>query len=78
MHKKWTGKEIRLFRESLELTQAKFAQKIHTDVGTVSRWERGKFKPSSIFNSIVSKLASSQGYDSKNPRKVRLNTKTND
>ncbi len=72
MHKKWTGKEIRRFRESLELAQTKFAIEVGVEVWTINRWEREKFKPLPVFDKKLSALAGSCGYDRNNPKKVSL------
>ena len=73
MHKKWTGKEVKRFRESLEITQPALARLLHMeDCGTISRWEQEKFNPSPIYCSILSELADKCGYDKANPKKVSL------
>lgn len=48
MNNHFTPKEIKALRDSLKLTQSQFARKLRIDVITVSRWERGNQKPSTV------------------------------
>jgi DNA-binding transcriptional regulator YiaG len=47
---------ITTLRESLNLTQAQFGQKIGVDKVTVSRWERGELRPSDKSLAALEKL----------------------
>ena len=44
-----TPEEIKVLRQSLDLTQERFAALIETTAHTVNRWENGKRKPSRLF-----------------------------
>lgn len=46
------GKRIREFRESMELVQTEFAQRVGTSQSTVSQWEKGerKIKVEDVYN----------------------------
>lgn len=48
MNDHFTPEEIKALRDSLKLTQSQFARKLKIDVITVSRWERGNQKPSTV------------------------------
>lgn len=39
------GKKVLLVRAKLNLTQAQLGNKLHVTMGTVSRWEANKVKP---------------------------------
>lgn len=42
------AKEVKEIRESLGLTQEKFAQLLNVTTGTINRWEKGVSKPSPL------------------------------
>lgn len=42
---KLTAEELRKIRESLQLSQALFAQYLHTGLTTYQNWEQGRAKP---------------------------------
>lgn len=48
---------MKQLRQSSGLSQEKFAQKVGVSVGTVSRWERGAFTPSSLAEERLKQLA---------------------
>ena len=50
-------KDIKKLRQSLKLTQSKFAAKLKVDVLTVSRWERGENRPTRTPLKRLSRLA---------------------
>lgn len=53
--------EIKKIRESMFVTQEKFAQLLGTTVTTVNRWENGKVKPSRIYIREIKEIASKHG-----------------
>ena len=44
-----TPDEIKELRKKMDMSQEKFAHILGTTVGTINRWELGKFKPSKIY-----------------------------
>lgn len=40
--------EIKQLRESLSMTQEKFARHVGVTLGAINRWEMGKVKPSEL------------------------------
>ena len=48
MNNNFTPTAIKALRDSLKLTQSKFAQRLKIDVITVSRWERGTQRPTIV------------------------------
>ena len=51
------GKEVRVLRELLILTQQEFADAMEVDTGTVSRWELSKQKPRPVHMRKMARLS---------------------
>lgn len=54
-----TPDEIRALRKRLSLTQVELAARVGTAQAAVSRWERGRAKPSGPVRKLLSQLATS-------------------
>jgi putative transcriptional regulator len=48
---------IRYLRRELGMTQEELAQALGITVGTVSRWEKGRFRPSRLARSLILEFA---------------------
>ncbi|MGH7786231.1 MAG: helix-turn-helix domain-containing protein [Candidatus Binatia bacterium] len=48
---------IRGMRQQLHLTQEELAQALGITVGTVSRWEKGRFRPSRLARALILEYA---------------------
>lgn len=48
--------EIKAIRESLGITQERFAHLLGATCGTVNRWENGKFIPSRLYIKEIKEL----------------------
>lgn len=53
------GNLIRSLRERVGLTQEELAQALGITVGTVSRWEKGRFRPSRLARTLILSFARS-------------------
>lgn len=53
------GSLIRSLRERVGLTQEELAQALGITVGTVSRWEKGRFRPSRLARTLILNFARS-------------------
>jgi DNA-binding transcriptional regulator YiaG len=53
--------EIKEIRESIGITQEKFASLLGTTVCTVNRWENGKTKPSRLYTIQIKELRINYG-----------------
>jgi DNA-binding transcriptional regulator YiaG len=51
------GWVIRYLRQQLRMTQEELAQALGITVGTVSRWEKGRFRPSRLARALILKFA---------------------
>jgi DNA-binding transcriptional regulator YiaG len=51
------GGVIRYMRRQLGMTQEELAQALGITVGTVSRWEKGRFRPSRLARSLILQFA---------------------
>ena len=51
------GEAIRYLRQQLGMTQEELAQALGITVGTVSRWEKGRFRPSRLARTLVVEFA---------------------
>ena len=58
---------IRIIRTKLGMTQEEFAHELGITVGTVSRWENGRFRPSKLALSSLSSLLSRNGLSGCDP-----------
>lgn len=50
---------IRYMRQQLGMTQEELAQALGITVGTVSRWEKGRFRPSRLARALIVEFARS-------------------
>jgi DNA-binding transcriptional regulator YiaG len=50
---------IRVMRRQLGMTQEELAQALGITVGTVSRWEKGRFRPSRLARALIVEFARS-------------------
>lgn len=48
---------IRYMRQQLGMTQEELAQALGITVGTVSRWEKGRFRPSRLARALILEYA---------------------
>ena len=48
---------IRYLRQQLGMTQEELAQSLGITVGTVSRWEKGRFRPSRLARALIVEFA---------------------
>jgi DNA-binding transcriptional regulator YiaG len=48
---------IRYLRQQLGMTQEELAQALGITVGTVSRWEKGRFRPSRLARALLLEFA---------------------
>jgi DNA-binding transcriptional regulator YiaG len=48
---------IRYMRQQLGMTQEELAQALGITVGTVSRWEKGRFRPSRLARALILEFA---------------------
>lgn len=55
------GQAVRMLRNNLHLTQEEFAHELGITVGTVSRWEKGRFKPSRLARATMREYAERHG-----------------
>ena len=55
------AEEIKNIRLSLGLSKQTFAERVGVNLGTIYRWEAGKFKPHKVFAKAMRKLADTEG-----------------
>jgi len=48
---------VRYMRQQLGMTQEELAQALGITVGTVSRWEKGRFRPSRLARALILEFA---------------------
>jgi len=48
---------VRYLRQQLGMTQEELAHALGITVGTVSRWEKGRFRPSRLARALILKFA---------------------
>lgn len=51
------GGVIRYLRQQIGMTQEELAQALGITVGTVSRWEKGRFRPSRLARALIVEFA---------------------
>ncbi len=51
------GAAVRSLRRQLGMTQEELAQSLGITVGTVSRWEKGRFRPSRLARALIIEFA---------------------
>ena len=52
---------VRTLRRELKMTQEEFAHELGITVGTVNRWENGRFRPSKLARATLLEFASKHG-----------------
>ena len=52
---------VRALRHELGMTQEEFAHELGITVGTVNRWENGRFRPSKLARATLVELAARHG-----------------
>ena len=52
---------VRAVRRELKLTQEEFAHQLGITVGTVNRWENGRFRPSKLARATLADFARRHG-----------------
>ena len=52
---------VRALRRELKMTQEEFAHELGITVGTVNRWENGRFRPSKLARATLCEFASRHG-----------------
>ena len=52
---------VRALRHELKMTQEEFAHELGITVGTVNRWENGRFRPSKLARATLLEFAHSRG-----------------
>lgn len=55
------GDMVRRLRSKLGLTQEELAHELGITVGTVNRWENGRFRPSKLARSTILEFAKKHG-----------------
>jgi putative transcriptional regulator len=52
---------VRALRRELKMTQEEFAHELGITVGTVNRWENGRFRPSKLARATLLDFAAKRG-----------------
>ena len=52
---------VRALRRELKMTQEEFAHELGITVGTVNRWENGRFRPSKLARATIVDFAERRG-----------------
>jgi putative transcriptional regulator len=52
---------VRALRRQLKMTQEEFAHELGITVGTVNRWENGRFRPSKLARATLLEFAARHG-----------------
>ncbi len=58
---------VRRLRRQLGMTQEEFAHALGITVGTVNRWENGRFRPSKLARATIMEFASRHGVSTSVP-----------
>jgi DNA-binding transcriptional regulator YiaG len=53
---------VRSLRRELKMTQEEFAHELGITVGTVNRWENGRFRPSKLARATLLEVAKRHGH----------------
>ncbi len=56
------GEFVRTLRRELKMTQEEFAHELGITVGTVNRWENGRFRPSKLARATLLEFAERHGH----------------
>lgn len=56
-----TSEWVRNLRRELKMTQEEFAHELGITVGTVNRWENGRFRPSKLARATLTDFAQRHG-----------------
>jgi DNA-binding transcriptional regulator YiaG len=56
------GEFVRSLRRELKMTQEEFAHELGITVGTVNRWENGRFRPSKLARATLLDFAQRHGH----------------
>jgi len=64
---------VRALRRELKLTQEEFAHELGITVGTVNRWENGRFRPSKLARAMLAEFATRHGLSAENLSQGRVN-----
>ena len=52
---------VRTLRRELKMTQEELAHELGITVGTVNRWENGRFRPSKLARAMITEVAHRHG-----------------
>jgi putative transcriptional regulator len=63
------GEQVRTLRRELKMTQEEFAHELGITVGTVNRWENGRFRPSKLARATLVDFAERRGMSVEGLRK---------
>lgn len=55
------SERVKALRRELKMTQEEFAHELGITVGTVNRWENGRFRPSKLARATLSDFAAKRG-----------------
>jgi putative transcriptional regulator len=58
---------VRTLRRKLGMTQEEFAHEVGITVGTVNRWENGRFRPSKLARATLTEFALRRGLSLEQP-----------
>ena len=64
---------VRALRRELKMTQEEFAHELGITVGTVNRWENGRFRPSKLAKATLTDFAQRHGLTLERLRKKAPN-----
>ncbi len=72
------GDFVRRLRTRLGLTQEELAHALGITVGTVNRWENGRFRPSKLARSTIQEFARKHGVDADDDASLKDNGSSRD
>lgn len=67
------GELVRSLRHQLKMTQEEFAHALGITVGTVNRWENGRFRPSKLARATLIEFAQRRGISLESMTKANVN-----